>query len=82
MQAQAKGAARAIPSGTPRRGGFRDYDPPRFRGGFLIAPSPLLLPKKARLVRLFACERAHNGSLSLPPFRGPISGNVKHLYCQ
>ena len=32
------------------------------------APSFLLFRKKARSARLFACKRAHNGSLSLPPF--------------
>ena len=32
------------------------------------APSFLLFRKKARSARLFACKRAYNGSLSLPPF--------------
>lgn len=32
------------------------------------APSFLLFRKKARLVCLFACKRAHNGTLSLSPF--------------
>ena len=32
------------------------------------APSFLLIRKKARLARLFACKRAHDGSLALPPF--------------
>ena len=32
------------------------------------APSFLLIRKKARSARLFACKRTHNGSLSLPPF--------------
>ena len=32
------------------------------------APSFLLFRKKARSARLFACKRALNGSLSLPPF--------------
>ncbi len=29
-----------------------------------------LFREKARLLRLFACKRAHDGSTSLPPFRG------------
>ena len=32
------------------------------------APSFLLFRKKARSARLFACKRAYDGSLSLPPF--------------
>ena len=33
-------------------------------------PSFLLFAKKARSARLFACKRAHVGSLPLPPFCG------------
>ncbi len=32
------------------------------------APSFLLFRNKARSARLFACKRAYDGSLSLPPF--------------
>ena len=34
-------------------------------------PSRLLFRKKSRTAHLFACKRAHNGSLSLPTFCGP-----------
>ena len=33
-----------------------------------LMPLLLLFRKKARLARLFACKRAHDGSQSLPPF--------------
>ena len=60
-------------SPAPRRRGLR-----LARDGFYFIRKPshrlalplLLLRKRSRSARLFACKRAHNGSLSLPTFCG------------
>ena len=64
--------ARAAPENTPRRsklciacsGFFHFYS--KIRSA--LTPLLLLFRKRPRSARLFACKRAHNGSLSLPAF--------------
>ena len=72
-----KGGKRQYAGGILSRRGSRIHLP--CRNGLCFVPiflqknrshasSFLLFREKARSARLFACKRAHNGALSLPPF--------------
>ena len=56
-----------VPSPAPRRSKVR-FAPFFYAEKHPPASLLLLFRKKARSAHLFACKRAYNGSLSLPPF--------------